>query len=69
MTKVILNVNGMSCSHCENRVVNALKENKSVKKAKANAKKSIVEVKFDENKTNIEELSKIITDQGYEVVS
>ncbi|WP_290770659.1 cation transporter [Anaerofustis sp.] len=69
MTKVILNVNGMSCSHCENRVVNALKENQSVKKAKASAKKSIVEVKFDENKTNIEELSKIITDQGYEVVS
>lgn len=68
MTKIILNVNGMSCSHCENRVMEALKKNEAVKKAKASAKKNIVEIKYNEEMASKEDLEKIITKEGYEVV-
>lgn len=68
MTKIILNVNGMSCSHCENRVTEALKKNEAVKKAKASAKKNIVEIKYNEEMASKEDFEKIITEEGYEVV-
>ncbi|MCR2032734.1 heavy-metal-associated domain-containing protein [Anaerofustis stercorihominis] len=68
MTKIVLNVNGMSCSHCENRVVEALKKNEAVKKAKASAKKNTVEIKYNEEMASKEELEKIITEEGYEVI-
>ena len=64
MKDIILNVNGMSCSGCENRIKNALLNIDGVKKVKADHKKCIVKVKLEDNISNnlIEE--KII-DLGY----
>lgn len=40
MKKIKLNITGMSCNHCLNRVQTALTELEGVEKAKVNLKKS-----------------------------
>lgn len=67
MKKIEITVKGMSCSHCENRVNQALLAIDGVKSAKASAKKSLVAVKFDEAKILEETLKSAIKEAGYEV--
>lgn len=64
MKKQTLKVTGMSCAHCENKVKTAL-ENIGVK-AKATAKKNMVEVSFAEN-LSLEQVKQAITELGYTV--
>jgi len=62
--KKIIQVEGMSCHHCEMRVENALKSLSFVKKAKASSKSNTVEVEIKDQyvETEIEEA---IKDSGY----
>ena len=60
-----LKVGGMTCSHCVNAIQNALKE-KGVKGV-VDLKNKTVEVNFDETKTNLVNIKKIISENGYEV--
>ena len=66
MNEIVLNVNGMMCEGCENRIKNVVKNIKGVEDVKADHKtgKVIVTVKqdVDENK-----ISEVIDDIGYEV--
>ena len=48
MTKIILNVKGMVCHGCENRVENSLKNIEGVKKVKANYQKESVQITANE---------------------
>lgn len=46
MEKIKLNVSGMNCNHCVNRVETALNELEGVEKVKVNLKKGTAQVKY-----------------------
>lgn len=66
MKEITLNVEGMMCSGCENRVQNALKTIKGVKDVKASHEEKRVQITL---KQDIDEqiLKDKIVDLGYEV--
>ena len=66
MKEIILNVEGMSCEGCENRIKNALGNIEGVKDVKADFKTGIVKVNSNENVTK-ESLEETIIDIGFEV--
>ena len=57
MSELKLNVKGMMCTGCENRIKNALDVIKGIKSVDANYK----------NEVNIEEIKSVIEDIGFEV--
>ena len=68
MTKVVFEVEGMSCNHCKMSVEKSLKAVRGVEKAEVNLAKKSASVSFDETACSIPELRKAIEDTGYEVV-
>lgn len=67
MESIRMTVTGMTCHHCEMRVVKSLERLDGVKEAKASAKDNEVQVSFDTDKLGIEQLREAIVDAGYEV--
>lgn len=67
MKKEVIEVQGMSCAHCENRVNTAVSALDGVKDAKASAKKSSLTVKFDESAVTIDKIKETVKEAGYEV--
>ncbi len=65
MKEILLNVNGMSCHHCEMRINNELLNKNGVHECKSDAKKSEVAIKFDESKVSLEEIKNTISEIGY----
>ena len=66
MKETILNVKGMVCGGCENRVKNALGEIEGVESVEASFKTGIVKVTSSEN-VEKETLEETIDDIGFEV--
>lgn len=66
--KISLSVNGMSCEHCEQSVVQALAEVSGVDRAKADHSKSRVEVFYKDEPPNVDIVSEKIRSLGYEVL-
>ncbi|MDR0697267.1 MAG: heavy-metal-associated domain-containing protein [Christensenellaceae bacterium] len=64
--KKILEIEGMSCAHCEKAVVEALLSLQNVKKAQANAKKGIAKVVLSADVAN-ELISEAIDRIGFKV--
>ncbi|MCX7614561.1 MAG: copper chaperone CopZ [Clostridiales bacterium] len=65
----ILNVNGMTCSHCENAVKKSVGALSGVEKVTVDLNGKKVAVEFDPEKVTLEQIVETIEDQGYEVVS
>jgi len=63
-----IKIKGMTCSHCQARVENTLKNISGVKDAKVKLKDELAIVKLEEPVSN-EVFINAITDAGYEVVS
>jgi copper chaperone CopZ len=63
--KVVLNVTGMSCVSCSNKVTASLKAVEGVKSATVDATTGKAELVIDNKKTNAEALAKVVTDSGY----
>jgi copper chaperone len=68
MKSVILNVNGMSCSHCENAVKKAVGNLEGVSNVSVDLEGKTVTVDYDESKVTLDNIRFEIDDQGYEVV-
>lgn len=66
MKKITLNVKGMHCPSCEILLKDSLEELEGVSNAKADSKSGIVEVDFDESKTDIDKIKSVIIKEGYE---
>ncbi len=67
MKEIKLNVEGMVCTGCENRIKKALSIIEGVKKVKANHKEKTVTIKGSEN-IDIEKIKEIIRDLGFEII-
>ena len=65
--KMILQVKGMVCEGCENRICNSLKQIKGVKEVLASYQDEKVEV-LVKKKDLLEEIKKRITNLGFQVV-
>ena len=63
----ILNVEGMSCSHCENSIKKSVGALNGVEKVMVDLKLKKVTVEYDFEKVNIQTIKDTIEDQGYEV--
>lgn len=64
----VLNVDGMSCGHCENAVVTALGALKGVDNVKVCLKEKKVTIDFDSDKVSMETIKAAIEEEGYNVV-
>jgi copper chaperone CopZ len=78
MRKIILKVEGMTCSHCEMTIQDALRRLPGIKKAKANRRKKEVQIVFNDSPARNEAASndlpatneaaiRAINDTGYRV--
>jgi copper chaperone CopZ len=65
--ELILNVEGMHCSGCENRIQKAVSLVDGVKEVKANHETGKVIVNYEEN-TNIEEIKNAILDLDFKII-
>lgn len=66
MKEIILNVKGMMCNGCENRIQNAIKNIEGVENVKADHNTGIVKVILSKD-VEKEAISETITDIGFEV--
>lgn len=66
MKNVVIRVNGMHCSGCENRIKNILSDIEGVEEVKANYKDGIVTVNANEN-IDVSILNEKIEDLGFNV--
>ncbi|MPQ43594.1 heavy-metal-associated domain-containing protein [Clostridium tarantellae] len=66
MSKMILEIDGMSCSHCVNHVKNALLDLDGVDVLDVEVGKAIIDA--DANVTE-EELRDLLEEEGYELIS
>lgn len=66
--KVILNVEGMSCSHCQAAVEKALKSLVGVSAVTVDLEAKKAEVEYDSEKLTLASIKEAIEDEGYDVV-
>ncbi len=63
----VLNVEGMSCSHCENAVKKAVGALNGVASVGVDLKGKKVTVEYDSEKVTVNAIKDAIEDQGYDV--
>ena len=63
-----LTVEGMSCSHCENRVKKSVGELTGVDSVTVDLQSKKVVIEYDAEKVNLATISETIEDAGYDVV-
>lgn len=68
MDKIVLNVEGMSCSHCEKTVIKAVSALDGVTGVTVDLKKKTVTVVYENAKVSTDRIKKEIEEQGYEVI-
>lgn len=67
MKELVLNVEGMSCSHCSNAVSKAVGALDGVAGVVVDLAKKTVAVSFDPEKLQEPRIKEVIEDQGYDV--
>ena len=69
MEKIVLNVEGMSCMHCENRVKKAVGALAGVKSVDVSLADKKVTVELDASAVSEKQVKEAIEEQGYDVVA
>lgn len=67
--KIVLHISGMTCSHCEKRIVAAVRKTKGVLSATASFPKHLAEVTYEDTTVNETEIRSTIEAEGYAVRS
>ncbi len=68
MTQTVLNVEGMSCSHCVNAVTKAVTALEGVSGVNVDLEGKTVTVDFDADQVSLESIKEAIEEEGYDVV-
>jgi len=66
MKKIKLNISGMTCNNCANRVETALSELEGVEKVKINLKKETAKIKYDETIQDRDNFQEAVEEAGYQ---
>lgn len=69
LTTVSIDVEGMTCTGCEQAIVKNLENKEGVQNAMASHTEGITEVTYDKSKISQEDLATAITETGYSVKS
>jgi copper chaperone CopZ len=67
MTTKVLTVPGISCSHCERTIVDALEPLAGVGSVKVDIPAHLVSVEFDEAKVGLDRIKEILLEEEYPV--
>lgn len=62
-----LQVEGMTCSHCENSIKKSVGELNGVSSVDVNLKEKTVAVSYEDESVTLEVIKETIEDQGYDV--
>ena len=65
MKEIKLKIEGMLCAGCSTRLERVLKNLEGVEEAKVSLEEKQATIKFDETKTNIENIKEAIADAGF----
>lgn len=65
---VRLNISGMTCTGCEENIIQALRNKKGVLETNVDFKTGEAIVKFDKLEINEDKIAKLINDTGYKVI-
>jgi copper ion binding protein len=68
MIQTVLNVEGMSCSHCVNAVTKAVTALDGVSGVNVRLEGKTVSVDYDADKVSLESIKEAIEEEGYDVV-
>lgn len=68
MDSIVLNVEGMSCSHCVNAIKGALIENEGITNVEVSLDEKTVSVDYNKDIISMDTIKEIIEDEGYEVI-
>lgn len=68
-TSVELNVEGMTCTGCENTITKSLMKQAGIDSVHADHENGKTFVKYDSSTVKIADIQKIIEDKGYKVVN
>ena len=66
--EVILKIEGMVCVNCENLIEDILLDNNGVNKVEVSYTKGLAKINYNENKTSINDLIRVIAENGYKVI-
>lgn len=67
--KTTIKVTGMACMHCANKVEKALYALEGIKTVTITLENGLVEVEYEEGKTNLDTLLEAVNDTGFDAVS
>ena len=67
MKQELIKVEGMTCQHCVQTIMKALKKIPGLNTIDVSLDKKEVNVRFDENETNLQEITKKIVEVGFEI--
>lgn len=67
MSKVILQLDGLSCPSCMTKIQNALSQQTGVETVKVLFNAAKVKADFDASQVNADQLAEVVTNLGYEV--
>lgn len=65
MKEINLKIEGMHCAGCSTRLERVLNNLEGVEEAKVSLEEKQATIKFDETKTNIENIKEAISDAGF----
>jgi copper chaperone len=68
MTQTVLNVEGMSCSHCVNAVTKAVTALEGVSGVNVDLEGKKVAVDYDADRVSLDSIKEAIEEEGYDVV-
>lgn len=68
MQQVVLNIEGMSCQHCQMAVEKSLQSLSGVSNAEVDLAANTVKISYEMGKVTLDDFEKAITDAGFEVV-
>ncbi len=68
MEKTIINIEGMSCSHCVNAVKKAVENLDGVSAVQVNLEAKNATVDYNSDKIALEAIKEAIEEEGYDVV-
>ena len=67
MRQELIKVEGMTCQHCVQTVTKALKDISGLDSIDVSLDNKEVNVRFDENETNLQEITKKIVEVGFQL--
>jgi len=67
MKQELIKVEGMTCQHCVQTITKALKKISGLNSIDVSLDNKEVNVRFDENETNLQEITKKIVEVGFEL--